>query len=861
MRAYTHGELLKTLRRRNFVKRLIVIFLILAMVLCIASCGGTSDTPPEVCTSHADQNLDGKCDACGEAMPHTTHTDANSDGKCDECGIDTPLPELLLLEDGIATFKFVLASSVSYNSRQALNRHLDRLKGVGTTIKAVEDKTGNLSEYEILVGDVKTRGEEYYFDKHELGVEGYIIKRIGNKIIISAGSDEIMPYAIDAFFSEVLHFGEDETTLPELVIYEKDVVKIQDNYSISSVKVLDNDLKGYVIYAEPGSAERRRAADTLQETLYVNTGYYLKIVDSLEGVDKYIKFGVKERVKGDKGLSITVDTDGNLNILCAYDSKLEKAIDDFLIHNIKLASGEVVFGADYLYEYEVSVITYEEYGAKGDGETNDTSAIKQAHRAANEGGQTVVAREGAHYLINPNTTSITIRTDTIWTGAEFTIDSRSLSRQGEPLFYIPSSYSNITLSGEDIKTIFPDGVIDKDNLNFNWPYDFPAMVIPYNSNHKNYIRSSHSGSGTDQMELMYVDENGVPSSETPFLFDYTEITSVLIIRTDDTPITIEGGKFQTLSSCVSVTSGGLYISKGLTIFRSNVTVKGVKHYVTEPPKDGKMYPASSGFFSTFDSHNVTFVDCVMTGRVKYYDGTYDIKVSRSNQVLFKNCTQSNFYVENDLGEKVPSMDGDVYWGVMESGHCKNITFDTCTLSRFDAHAGLYNGKIINSTINAVEIIGGGTMLIENTHFVLSKGHLIDLRTDYGSTWRGDIIIRNCNVTSYSPKSSSILRATWMNRSFGYTTYMPNLVIDGLKYDNVEGPIRIINLTTKYYGVEYRDDNIHKDKLLSGAENKNPYQPLSSVTVLNNGEGYEFILYDIPIFENVILEGVNKVSAE
>ena len=47
-----------------------------------------------------------------------------------------------------------------------------------------------------------------------------------------------MTYAIDAFFSEVLHFGEDETEVPQNVIYGGDVIEIQDNYAISSIKVL-----------------------------------------------------------------------------------------------------------------------------------------------------------------------------------------------------------------------------------------------------------------------------------------------------------------------------------------------------------------------------------------------------------------------------------------------------------------------------------------------------------------------------------------------------------------------------------------------------------------------------------------------
>jgi hypothetical protein len=150
------------------------------------------------------------------------------------------------------------------------------------------------------------------------------------------------------------------------------------------------------------------------------------------------------------------------------------------------------------------------------------------------------------------------------------------------------------------------------------------------------------------------------------------------------------------------------------------------------------------------------------------------------------------------------------------------------------------------------------MLIEGTTFVLSKGHLIDLRTDYGSTWAGDIIIRNCNVISYSPANSSILRATWMNRSFGYITRMPNLIIDNLVYDRVEGPIKLMNLSTKYQGVEYRDDNINLPILLNGSENKNPYQPFTSIKVLNNTYGYEYVLSDIPLFRAVELVGCKRV---
>jgi FHS family L-fucose permease-like MFS transporter len=45
------------------------------------------------------------------------------------------------------------------------------------------------------------------------------------------------------------------------------------------------------------------------------------------------------------------------------------------------------------------VVTYEEFGAKGDGRTDDRSAIVRAHAAANERGARVRAKDGATYYL------------------------------------------------------------------------------------------------------------------------------------------------------------------------------------------------------------------------------------------------------------------------------------------------------------------------------------------------------------------------------------------------------------------------------------------------------------------------------
>ena len=57
-------------------------------------------------------------------------------------------------------------------------------------------------------------------------------------------------------------------------------------------------------------------------------------------------------------------------------------------------------------------ITYEKYGAKGDGVTDDMPAIVAAHAAANKMGLPVRAKAGKTYFIGKAPLTAEIRTDT-----------------------------------------------------------------------------------------------------------------------------------------------------------------------------------------------------------------------------------------------------------------------------------------------------------------------------------------------------------------------------------------------------------------------------------------------------------------
>ena len=850
------------------MKRLAVFSLFLISLLLLFACGD------EVCEEHIDSDKNGMCDLCGSELESAcaehadedfdgicdtckaftrkvcaAHTDENVDGICDTCDLKLNR-EVKLIANGKATFGIVLSSSVSEKVRSEVLSIIDALASFGIEIPITDEDSGEKFETELLVGGVSSRGEKYVYSGAPLGKEGYAIKPAYDKAIISATSDEGYIFALSVFMENVIGYSEDAYEIPDSS-FTDDII-YRDEYKITAVKVRGEDISSFTIAVDLTDSVFYEAATSLKSALYSNVGIDLQIVD-ISNSDRSI---VIKRVDdaGEKGFRITTEK-SLLNIECAYGNKLQSAIAEFIAYEIGFATGEINFDADYLYEKEISIVTYEEFGAIGNGSVDDYKAIYDAHAFANECGQTVVAKKGAKYLIRNITASIHVKTSVIWEGATITVDDRDLKHGDERngrVFYFPAQYSKKTLTGKGVLTLFPEGKIDKDNLSIVWPYDFPALVVIYNDNHKNYRRyEGTETAGSAQMEFISVDKNGNISADTPLLFDYEEVTKVEVFRTDDTPITVTGGEIITLASQVPRTGSSNYLGRGMTIKRSNTTFIGVKHYIRGELDKTQAHP-STGFFFIEDSENVTLLNCVLTGRTA--GGSYDLSLYRSNNVLLKNCTQSNFFKRDG---KTPSMHGNEYWGIMGSNYCKNVTFDTCMLSRFDAHQGIYNATIINSTINAIEVIGGGTFLVENTTFYLSRALMFDLRSDYGSTFRGEIVIRNCHVVNYDPADTAIIKINWHNVYFGYKTYMPNLVIDGLTFDNVIGDVALFKVLATKNSVDYKYDRITEETLLDGTENKNPTTAPDYITVMNNDKGYNYVLFDIFYFDDVILTGAMR----
>lgn len=499
-------------------------------------------------------------------------------------------------------------------------------------------------------------------------------------------------------------------------------------------------------------------------------------------------------------------------------------------------------------------VYYEDFGAKGDGVTDDWKAIHDAHEYANEMGLPVKAKSGATYYIKDPETFARIKTDTDFTGAKFIIDDRGIERgsgKGDKIFYVAPTVEKeyITDRGE-IERIFGGFILKRDNFKrVNWQRDYPALLVPIHSGSKKFIRygSGVANDGYEQQEVISIDKDGMVSEDTPLLFDYDDITSVIVIRTDDKPITVMGGEFTTISNDVPQDSS-FYIGRGIMTKRSNTTLCNIKHFVIGEREDYKGC-SYGGFFSVEDCQDVLILDCTITARrYQRISGTYEMGAYRANRFTVRNCNQTNFYLPDG---HTPGMLGDVYWGAFNSNFSKNLTYDRCEISRFDAHMGVWNAKILNSKVTIVEIVGGGDMLIDNTTFVLNNPTLVWLRGDYGSTWEGNLTLRNCHVIDdYSPLEH-VVRASFSNHYFGYTCYHPNIYIENLTVRNKKPELEVF----KIYQGRNPGENISLDTFSSGEKNENPTVPPKEIKLTCGEEGVVYTVADNSYFDSTELVGI------
>lgn len=509
---------------------------------------------------------------------------------------------------------------------------------------------------------------------------------------------------------------------------------------------------------------------------------------------------------------------------CLLQAQTKSQTDDVII-NIKKGKTEVISNRNGQLQLNVSAeeaakmkskgfVSYSDFGAKGNGKTDDMPAIAATHAFANENGLQVKADDDATYYISGKSCTAFVRTNTDFGKASFIIDDSEVENRNSYVFLIGSGQLPFN----------PEGITSLKRNQEKIDVSFPAtcLVTVTNSNIKRYIRfGPNQNNGSAQTDIFITDKNGNIDMNAPLIWDFEQITEISALPIDETALLISGGQFTTIAN--KAESKYNYYSRGIAVRRSNVTIDGLEHRVTGEGEHGAPY---GGFINIGDCAYVTVKNTVLTGRKMYQTigaagvtvsmGSYDLSVNRALNITFINCSQTN------------DIDDSRYWGILGSNYCKNLVYDGCVFSRFDAHMGVANATIRNSTLGhmGINAIGSGTLTVENS--TIRGRTLVNLRSDYGSTWQGEFIIRNCTFVPAGgkPVSASLIGGSYSGQhDFGYTCFMPErITIENLHIDDTNHP--------EEYNGPAIFSNFNPEMIDDSYEEKFPYVKTRAVVLKN-----------------------------
>lgn len=406
-------------------------------------------------------------------------------------------------------------------------------------------------------------------------------------------------------------------------------------------------------------------------------------------------------------------------------------------------------------------VTYEQFGAIGDGIADDLPAIVKAHDYANANHMPVKTDPKACYYLSGKALTAIIQTDTDWNDSKFIIDDRAVENNKVHIFDIQSSLSPAQIEITTLKK-------GQKSLGFSLPYDCYINVT--NDNLKQFIRFGlNQNNGSSQTDCFIARKDGTVANA--IIWDFDTVTQATILPMDDATLTIKGGLFTTLAN--GEPSKYNYYARGINVHRSNVLLEGVSHFVIMEGETGAPY---HGFMRIDDCANVLVKNCYFTGRKIYGTigaanlpvmmGSYDISIARSINVRCVGCRQFN-------------ISDTTRWGVYTSNFCKDLSVDDCVFSRWDAHMGCTNVVIKDSSLGhqCLNAIGHGQLRVENVHAYGSR--LINLRGDYGSLWDGDLLVKDSvwHLRAGTREAVSILAASQQeDHDFGYACTMPHHIV-------------------------------------------------------------------------------------
>ncbi len=449
--------------------------------------------------------------------------------------------------------------------------------------------------------------------------------------------------------------------------------------------------------------------------------------------------------------------------------------------------GVLSTSVDAQFAKRANYVTYEMFGAVGGGIIDDSVAIKNTHDYANTNNLPVKAM-GKEYNLG-NASDIIVQTDVDWNGATFYVDETVNSQASS--FLVTSKQASQTIDASTITTaISPTTYKINELANLG-----KILLVLTDSNVTTYYRLGY-GSSEPLKDFCVLNYGNV---ETPFVRTFSKITSVIAYPIDDKVITLKNAKF--ITKTISTSSTVSNVRKGIRVQRSSVVIDNVNHDMSSYIESSQ----SSGFFVVENANRVSLQNMTVVPRLASSGvGTYELQMNT--------CT--NLELVNVKSKDI----NDNFWGVVGSNYLKNVTILNSYLNRFDCHKFLFGDTVIKDTTigtKGLTLEGGGSLTLEN---LKSKSlNVLELRSDVGASWDGNITCRNIEHTPTNDLSSARLFyiSHAGNHNFGYECAFGKdfVFVDGYKLNTKQANKRYPILDISYTNVTTPDnpttDNVYK----------------------------------------------------
>ena len=463
-----------------------------------------------------------------------------------------------------------------------------------------------------------------------------------------------------------------------------------------SVLISENDISGYTVAYDPSDEANALLASEISAIIAEKTGTSLPILDADElQSGNYILVRSEKTKSGNEGFYVTVTSDKNLEIISEFPNKTIEAGRKYLASVFETTEKVIS-----MTEARINVrdVSYADFGAIGDGESDDFDSIKQAHLYANQYGHTVTAEAGAVYYIASIPSTINISTDVCWNYATFIIDNRSYSSASsalpESLFTVTADHIPLTLDEEDdrIQSINANGGIPSSTEKIYLALGYPAMLTVENS--------------IGQKQIFLIDKDGNVDPSTPILTEFGNIAKMKVIRTDEAPITLQKGKFTTL---VAKDAGSAPLSANILINRSNTRIYDIAYMINDEDPDTVASPYKA-FIEISDCCNVSVSNYSFDAhRSEGLQRSYAISLSFSINASFTNCSQANFYKAD--GSTVNSNSQGCFF----AEYSRNFLLSACRISVFSARTEIYGATVKDYSV--FSLIDSDSVTLENV-FIL-----------------------------------------------------------------------------------------------------------------------------------------------